>query len=166
MSTLFLEPVSDSAKLPVKSTTFAACFDIHADTDGRELTMLTPSGTVIKSTYVKGTLYVSKGYTLLVPTGYKMQCEEGYCIKFYPRSGLGIKHGIILANGTGIIDHDYTDECLVAITNTFKVPFKVNQDDRIAQLMVEKLDDTVLEVVTSLPAVDSNRTGGLGSTGK
>lgn len=167
MSKLLIEPVSTTAIPPSKSTTFAAGFDVHADLSERSVFLLNRKNHKSEiRTGVDAGVCIPSGCRLIIPTGFKMQCEEGYCIKFYPRSGTGIKKGIRLANGTGIIDHDYQDECLVCLHNTTDEVIFINHGDRICQLMVERLDNTTIEVVTSLPAVDSNRTGGLGSTGK
>ena len=83
----------------------------------------------------------------------------------FARSGLGIKHGIALSNGVGVIDSDYRGEIRVGLTNLSDTPYTVQPGDRIAQLAVMPVVQAELERVDSLD--DTGRgTGGFGSTGK
>ena len=83
----------------------------------------------------------------------------------FARSGLGIKHGISLSNGVGVIDSDYRGEIQVGLTNLSDTPYTVQPGDRIAQLVVMPVAVPELEIVTELE--DTQRgTGGFGSTGR
>ena len=83
----------------------------------------------------------------------------------FARSGLGIKHGISLSNGVGVIDSDYRGEIQVGLTNLSDTPYTVQPGDRIAQLVVMPVAVPELEIVTGLE--DTQRgTGGFGSTGR
>ena len=83
----------------------------------------------------------------------------------YARSGLGIKHGITLSNGVGVIDSDYRGEIMVGLTNLSDVPYTVQPGDRIAQLVVTPV---VLPEVERVEELDdtSRGAGGFGSTGQ
>ena len=88
-----------------------------------------------------------------------------YVALVFARSGLGIKHGIALSNGVGVIDSDYRGEIRVGLTNLSDTPYTVQPGDRIAQLAVMPVVQAELERVDSLD--DTGRgTGGFGSTGK
>ena len=95
-----------------------------------------------------------------IPTG-----SAEYVALVFARSGLGIKHGIALSNGVGVIDSDYRGEIRVGLTNLSDTPYTVQPGDRIAQLAVMPVVQAELERVDSLD--DTGRgTGGFGSTGK
>ena len=81
------------------------------------------------------------------------------------RSGLGIKHGISLSNGIGVIDSDYRGEVCVGLINTSSVPYTVNPGDRIAQMMFMPV--MAVNFIESLELDETDRgAGGFGSTGK
>ena len=83
----------------------------------------------------------------------------------FARSGLGIKQGVCLANGVGVIDSDYRGEIGVGLLNTSDADYTVSPDDRIAQLMVVPVVQPALTVVEELD--DTQRgAGGFGSTGR
>ena len=83
----------------------------------------------------------------------------------FARSGLGIKHGISLSNGVGVIDSDYRGEIMVGLTNLSEEPYTIHPGDRIAQLVVTPVVLPELERVEELD--DTGRgTGGFGSTGQ
>lgn len=164
MSKLFIEPVSLTAIEPSKATTFSAGYDVSADIAGRTIKVFAEDNSSWFEQIEDFSFVLPAKCRALVPTGWKMQCETDHCIKLYPRSGTALKRGIRLANGTGIIDADYKDEFMVIIHNNSIEPFEIVQGDRIAQLMVEKLDNTELQQVEVLPEVQSNRNGGFGST--
>lgn len=101
-----------------------------------------------------------------VPTGIAIGLPSAeYVALVFARSGLGIKHGIALANGVGVIDSDYRGEIKVGLTNLSDTPYTIQPGDRIAQLAVMPVVQANLQVVDELD--DTARgTGGLGSTGK
>jgi len=81
------------------------------------------------------------------------------------RSGLGVKHGISLANGIGVIDSDYRGEIHVGLLNKSDVPYTVNPGDRIAQMMFMPV--MAVNFIESLELDETDRgAGGFGSTGK
>ena len=106
------------------------------------------------------------GGRTVIPTGIAIALPSAeYVALVFARSGLGIKHGIALSNGVGVIDSDYRGEIRVGLTNLSDTPYTVQPGDRIAQLAVMPVVQAELERVDSLD--DTGRgTGGFGSTGK
>lgn len=103
--------------------------------------------------------------TYLVSTGFALDFEGSNMAGFiYPRSGLGSKHGIILANGTGVIDEDYTGEIKVALWNRGNEVFYINEGDRIAQLVFVPVVRPTLMITNELSETVRG-SGGFGSTG-
>ena len=101
-----------------------------------------------------------------IPTGIAIALPSpAYVALVFARSGLGIKHGIALSNGVGVIDSDYRGEIRVGLTNLSDVPYTVQPGDRIAQLMVTPVVRPALVQVEELDETQRG-TGGFGSTGK
>ena len=101
----------------------------------------------------------------LVPTGFKVAVPHGYELQARPRSGLALKHGITLPNTPATIDADYRGELQIILVNLGTEPFTVHRGDRIAQLLVQRVEPTTIREVSVLP--DSERgEGGFGSTGR
>ena len=86
----------------------------------------------------------------LVPTGLKIELEHGYEAQVRPRSGLSIKHGITLINCVGTIDEDYRGEVCVPIVNISNETYTIQPDERIAQMVIARVEQAKLEVVTEL----------------
>ena len=101
----------------------------------------------------------------LVPTGLKIELEHGYEAQVRPRSGLSIKHGITLINCVGTIDEDYRGEVCVPIVNISNETYTIQPDERIAQMVLARVEQAKLEVVTELTETTRGE-GGFGSTGK
>ena len=101
----------------------------------------------------------------LVPTGLKIELEHGYEAQVRPRSGLSIKHGITLINCVGTIDEDYRGEVCVPIVNISNETYTIQPDERIAQMVIARVEQAKLEVVTELTETARGE-GGFGSTGK
>ncbi|WP_297200760.1 dUTP diphosphatase [uncultured Flavonifractor sp.] len=100
-----------------------------------------------------------------IPTGVAIALPgPEYVALVFARSGLGIKHGIALSNGVGVIDSDYRGELQVGLTNLSDTPYTIRPGDRIAQLVVTPVVLPQVEIVEELE--DTGRgTGGFGSTG-
>lgn len=100
----------------------------------------------------------------LVPTGLFVEIPLGYEIQIRPRSGLAIKQGITCLNTPGTIDADYRGEIKVILINLSAEPQTIHPADRIAQMVVQKVEQIQWVVVDELS--DSDRgSGGFGSTG-
>ena len=101
---------------------------------------------------------------ILVPTGLAVAVPEGYEMQLRPRSGLALKHGITLPNTPATIDSDYRGELQVILMNLGTEPFVVKRGDRIAQMLIQRVEPVEFAEVEELP--ESGRgTGGFGSTG-
>lgn len=101
----------------------------------------------------------------LVPTGLKIELEHGYEAQIRPRSGLSIKHGITLINCVGTIDEDYRGEVCVPVVNLSNETYSIQPQERIAQMVIARVEQAQIEVVTELTET-LRGAGGFGSTGK
>ena len=101
-----------------------------------------------------------------ISTGIAIAIPEGYAGFVQPRSGLAFKHGVTCLNTPGLIDSGYRGELKVLLINTDPdTPFDVVKGERIAQLVIQKVESVVFNEVDQLD--DSDRgSGGFGSTGR
>lgn len=138
-----LYTLTDDAFSPRRATPGAAGLDLYGT--HRELVDIAP------------------GATYPVHTGVKLAIPEGYVGLLFVRSSLGVKRGLVLANGTGVIDSDYRGEVIAVLHNTSNKVRAIEPGERVAQLVVVpcwmgQLTDGELE--------DTDRgSGGFGSTG-
>ena len=100
----------------------------------------------------------------LIPTGIFLEIPQGYEGQVRPRSGLALKNGITCLNSPGTIDSDYRGELNVLLINLSNLPFTINNNDRIAQLVVAKVEKAELILVQQLNETERNA-GGFGHTG-
>jgi len=100
----------------------------------------------------------------LIPTGIKIELEKGFEAQIRPRSGISIKHGITLINCVGTIDEDYRGEVCVPVVNLSNEEYPIQPNERIAQMVIAKVEKAKIEVVTNLSET-RRATGGFGSTG-
>ena len=109
---------------------------------------------------------VAPGERVLLPTGIAIALPEGYVAFVHPRSGLAVKHGVSLVNAPGTIDAGYRGEIKVSLVNLDpRDPVVLERGDRIAQLVVQRVEHAVLHEVTALPGSDRGE-GGFGSSGR
>lgn len=101
----------------------------------------------------------------LIPTGLKIELEHGYEAQIRPRSGLSIKHGITLINCVGTIDEDYRGEVCVPLVNLSNETYTIQPDERIAQMIISRVEQAEIEVSVELSETLRGE-GGFGSTGK
>lgn len=101
----------------------------------------------------------------LIPTGIFMEIPQGYEVQVRPRSGLAIKHGITCLNTPGTIDADYRGEIKVILINLSQEEQVIQHGDRIAQIVLQKVEQVVWKQVEELEATERNA-GGFGHTGK
>jgi dUTP pyrophosphatase len=103
---------------------------------------------------------------LIIPAGFALSIhDKNLCAILAPRSGLGIKHGIILSNNIGVIDSCYQGEIQVGLFNRSAEDFLINQGDRICQLLFMPVVQVALTVVADFSQTTVRGTGGLGHTG-
>jgi len=135
-------PHGEGLPLPVRATAQAAGMDLVAAVE----------------------VSLAPGERKLVPTGLKVAVPAGYELQLRPRSGLALKHGITLPNTPATIDADYRGELQVILMNLGHEPFTVRRGDRIAQMLVQRVETVAFREVEVLP--ESGRgEGGFGSTG-
>lgn len=100
----------------------------------------------------------------LIPTGIFLEIPDGFEAQVRPRSGLAIKQGITCLNTPGTIDSDYRGEVKVILINLSAEPQSINHGDRIAQLVINKVEQAELLLVQQLNE-SSRGQGGFGHTG-
>ncbi len=109
-------------------------------------------------------LLLVKGGIGLVACGFQMSMPLGWEAQVRPRSGLALKHGLVLPNSPGTIDADYRGEVKVIMMNLGAEDFSIRRGDRIAQLVICSVAQVLWNIVTDLD--ESQRAGGgFGSTG-
>jgi dUTP pyrophosphatase len=136
--------LNQKAILPVYATTHAAGMDVSACLDAP--VTVEPSGVA------------------LIPTGFAIELPDGHEAQLRPRSGLALRHLVSLPNTPATIDADYRGEVGVILINHGKEPFTVSHGDRIAQMVVAKVDHVVFDEVSSLSETARGE-GGFGHTG-
>ena len=113
-----------------------------------------------------GPVTLQAGARAVIPTGLAMALPSAdYVALVFARSGLGIKKGVCLSNGVGVIDSDYRGEIGVGLVNLGSEPYTVQPGDRIAQLMVVTVVQPTVTVAEDLDETDRGA-GGFGSTGR
>jgi dUTP pyrophosphatase len=105
------------------------------------------------------------GERAMVSTGFAMALPEGYAAFIQPRSGLAARHGISIVNTPGLIDCHYRGEVKIILINLGQEAFEVKRGDRIAQMVIQKVESVRVEVVDELDDTARGE-GGFGSTGK
>ena len=145
MIKVLVKKLKPSVKLPSYKTDGASGMDLMA--------------------YIHKSIELKPGESCLVPTGLSVAFPKEYEIQIRPRSGLAAKSNISVLNTPGTIDSDYRGEIKVILFNHGNKSFKINNNDRIAQMILTPVIKMDLEETNELP--DSIRgAGGFGSTGK
>ncbi len=114
--------------------------------------------------YLNDAILLSPLERFLVPTGIFLEIPVGYEVQIRPRSGLALKNGITCLNSPGTIDSDYRGELHVLLVNLSNEIFTINNNDRIAQLVVAKVEKAELLMVQELN-ITERAAGGFGHTG-
>ena len=138
-------PGAGDLPLPARATPGSAGVDLHAALDED--------------------LVLEPGARALVPTGFALAIPEGYEGQVRPRSGLALRHGIVLPNAPGTIDSDYRGEVKIILLNAGREPFRVQRGDRVAQLVVTPVCRVEWGEVETLPASERGASG-FGSSGR
>lgn len=146
MEMLKIQKLKDNAIVPKRATKGSAGMDLYA--------------------CINEAVTIAPGELLTVPTGIAAQLPgEEYAIFIFARSGLGIKHGICLSNGVGVVDSDYRGEICVGLCNVGNKPYTIEPNERIAQMVVMPVSVMDIQEVSALESTQRG-TGGFGSTGK
>ena len=146
MNELQIIRLHKDAKLPVRKTKYSAGYDLYSLYSG---TIKPKDKSIIKT-----------GIAIRIPKNDKFKIYG----RIASRSGLSVKYSIEV--GAGVIDYDYTDEINVILYNHSNVEFFYEKNDRIAQLILEYYITPDIIECTKFDNIDSDRIGGLGSTGR
>ena len=109
---------------------------------------------------------IAPGKTALIKTGLHVEIPYGYEIQVRPRSGLALKHSITVLNSPGTIDSDYRGEVGVILINHGTEDFQIKISERIAQMVLVKVEHIAWQAVGSLTGGTKRGEKGFGSTGK
>ncbi len=110
---------------------------------------------------------LAPGEARLVPSGLALSiADPGLAAVIIPRSGLGMKHGIVLSNLVGLIDSDYHGEVGIGVWNRSAEPFTIHPGDRICQMVFVPVVQVEFAVVGEFTADSARGEGGFGSTGR
>ena len=139
------DQIGGSIPLPYYATDGAAAMDLHACIDGP--------------------VTLPAGGEAMIPTGIAAAIPEGYVGIMAVRSSMGIRHGVAMSNGIGVIDSDYRGPLRVWLHNFRETEYVIEPGDRIAQLMIVPVLRPEIELVDALPETKRG-TGGYGSTGR
>ena len=134
-----------SNDLPAYSTELAAGMDVRAN--------------------IEDSITIQPLERVLVPTGLFVEIPAGYEIQVRPRSGLAANYGITVLNSPGTIDADYRGEIKVILVNLSNIASTIQKGDRVAQLVLNKVENIVWESVEDL-STTVRQDGGFGHTGK
>jgi dUTP pyrophosphatase len=115
--------------------------------------------------YAAADVELPPGQRAVVPTGIAIALPDGYAAFVHPRSGLAARHGVTIVNAPGTVDAGYRGEIRVILMNTdAENPVRLQRGDRIAQLVVQRVERPVFDEVERLPG-SARGEGGFGSTG-
>ena len=115
--------------------------------------------------YLEHPIEIAPLHRVLIPTGLYMALPLGYEAQIRPRSGLAYKHGITVLNSPGTIDADYRGELKILLINHGSETFKIENGERIAQMIVHKYEQVTFSQVAELDDTERG-SGGYGHTGK
>lgn len=141
-----IKKLREGAKLPTRGTAGSAGADLYACIDE--------------------SITIKPGDLKLIPTGIAIALPDSSVVAYlYARSGLGVKHGICLSNGVGVIDSDYRGEVCVGLCNVSDKPYTIEPQERIAQMVISPV---IIPELTECDELDETErgAGGFGSTGK
>ncbi len=143
---LKIKKLKPNARIPKRATDGAAGMDLYA--------------------CIPEAVTLAPGQLAVIPTGIAIELPDNTCAAFlYARSGLGVKHGICLANGVGVIDSDYRGEICTGLCNVSDKPYTIEPDERVAQMVIAPVLTPDIREVDALGDTERGA-GGFGSTGR
>ena len=145
MAKVLIKKLASSVKIPTYKTNGASGMDLMA--------------------FISEPIILKAQTSCLVPTGISVAFSEEFELQIRPRSGLAAKNNISVLNTPGTIDSDYRGEIKVIIFNHGNKEFTINNNDRIAQMILTPVIKMELEEIENLPETIRGE-GGFGSTGK
>ncbi len=141
-----VKKLNDKAKIPCRATEGSAGADLYACID--EPVTIKP-GDLVK-----------------IPTGIAIELSSpDFAAFLFARSGLGVKHGICLSNGVGVVDSDYRGEICVGLCNVSDKEYTIDPDERIAQMVIMPVCCTLFTEIDELGSTERGE-GGFGSSGR
>lgn len=161
---------SRTGVLPAFGTQLAAAADIRADLgavthvrsfDGSNREQ--PLRVAVKTG--NPTIVIQPSHRALIPTGLYLDIPEEFEVHVMSRSGVPLKTGLVIGNGVGLIDPDYTNEVFVVAINTSSTPVTVTDAERIAQIKLVPRIRFTMKQLSRGPRPKGDRVGGIGSTG-
>lgn len=148
MKIINIKKTDENAKIPTYGSVYAAGADLYAVIHNEE-----------------NKVEILPGETAFIDTGIVMEIPNGYVGLVYAKSGLSCKQGLAPANKVGVIDSDYRGNIMVALYNQSNEPRTVSEGDRIAQIVIQPVEQFGFKVKENLS--DTIRgNGGFGSSGK
>ncbi len=131
--------------------------------DGGSLPEYASGGAAGADLRAREAVEIGPGARAAVPTGVRLQIPPGHVGLVWPRSGLAVRHGIDTL--AGVIDSDYRGEVRVVLVNHGDEPFRIAKGDRVAQLLVQRVERAAFAAVPSVDETNRGE-GGFGSTGR
>lgn len=143
---LKIKKLKENAKIPQRATNGSAGMDLYA--------------------CISESVTLAPGQLTVIPTGIAIELPDNTCAAFlYARSGLGVKHGICLSNGVGVIDSDYRGEVCVGLCNVSDKPYVIEPFERVAQMVIAPVLTPDITEVDELSDTARGE-GGFGSSGR
>ena len=143
---LKIKKLKENAKIPQRATNGSAGMDLYA--------------------CIAESVTLAPGQLTVIPTGIAIELPDNTCAAFlYARSGLGVKHGICLSNGVGVIDSDYRGEVCVGLCNVSGKPYVIEPFERVAQMVIAPVLTPDITEVDELSDTARGE-GGFGSSGR
>jgi dUTP pyrophosphatase len=143
---LKMKKLKENAKIPQRATNGSAGMDLYA--------------------CIAESVTLAPGQLTVIPTGIAIELPDNTCAAFlYARSGLGVKHGICLSNGVGVIDSDYRGEVCVGLCNVSDKPYVIEPFERVAQMVIAPVLTPDITEVDELSDTARGE-GGFGSSGR
>lgn len=163
---LYVWKLWQEAYMPEYGSEWAACFDLKASLrDEDKVTVYTKNNVKEKRSPYNKSIPLCEGERMLVPTGLIFDLNKGTSLRIHPRSGLSLKHGIIVANCEGIVDADYVHQTYVMLQNVSTETFEIGDGMRIAQAELVPIFQREIVESDMEPEEKTSRNGGFGSTG-
>lgn len=146
MQTVKIKKLNENAVIPQRATDGSAGADLYA--------------------CITAPVTIAPGELAKIPTGIAIELSsKEYAAFLFARSGLGVKHGITLSNGVGVVDSDYRGEICVGLCNVSNEAYTIQPNERIAQMVIMPVVCAVFEESDTLGDTQRGE-GGFGSTGR
>lgn len=145
-TTVKVKKLNENAVLPQRATAGSAGADLYACIDSP--------------------VTIAPGQLVKIPTGIAIELQDSSLAAFlFARSGLGVKHGITLANSVGVVDSDYRGEVCVGLCNVSDKPYTIEPKERVAQMVIMPVAAAEYVEAEELGSTERGE-GGFGSSGK